>query len=364
MMSCNTTTTSTRRRARAGWALSVIALVAVGCANEDAEEGSGRRQGDRVVTVETEPVEQRDWQLVARTVGSLAADERVEIRNEVAGRIVTIEAQEGELVTNTQVLLRIDDERARLNLQRAEAQHKQAEANLRRLEPLYEKNLITEAELIEAESAFETAEAERGLMRRQLEDTTIRAPMHGQLSRRHLSPGDYVNVATPLFDLVKIDTLKLDFDLPIRFLPLLATGQQVRVQSNAYPDRPFDGAVYFIDPIINEATRTVAVRARIANEDRALRPNLFVNVALDVTLIEDALVVPEEAVISDLGGYSLYVVDNEDQADFRRVTLGEREPGAIQITEGVEAGERVVAAGHQRLQPGVRVTERSEKEEE
>lgn len=340
----------------------VLALVLlVGCGRGDEESRAERPE--RVVTVASTIVEQREWQLVARAVGSLRADEQVQVRNEVDGLITQIKAREGDWVARGDVLLRIDDERSKLDVKRAEARHEETEAQVRRREPLFEQQLISEAEMIETRAGFKAAEAELGLMRRRLADTTVRAPIEGQLGRRHVSLGDYIQAGSPLFDLVKIDVMKLDFNLPERYLTMIEIGQHIRVTTAAHPNRTFEGEVYFIDPLINPATRTIAARAWIDNEDLALRPNQFVNVELDVSLIERAIVIPEEALISDMGGYSVYVIDEDDRADLRRVRLGEREPGYIEIREGVSVAERVVAAGHQRLQPGVRVRDRSQGED-
>ena len=350
---------------RTATALLVAGLLisATGCGRDAESQGEGAPRNERVVRVESERVKERPWQLVARAVGDLTAYEQVAVRNEIAGKVMAIEAGEGDWVSAGDVLIRIDDERARLDVKRAEARHREMEASLNRKRPLFDENVISESELIEAEANFESAAAELGLMRRRLADTTIRAPIDGMLGRRYISRGDYVDLGTRLFDLVKIDVLKLDFELPERYLPQLATGQTLRVRSAAFPDRVFEGEVYFIDPLINRATRTIPVRAIVDNEDLALRPNLFVQVSLDVTLLDSALVVPEESIISDLGGYSVYVIDDEERAEIRQVRLGEREPGWVQLTEGVAADERVVSSGHQRLQPGMRVAERSEREE-
>lgn len=340
----------------------VLALVLlVGCGRGDEDNGAER--SERVVTVESTIVEQREWQLVARAVGSLRADEQVQVRNEVGGQIKQIEAREGQWVSAGDILLRIDDERSALDVKRAEARYEEAQAQVIRREPLFEQELITEAEMIETRASFRAAEAELGLMRRRLADTTVRAPIEGQLGRRYVSLGDYTQAGSLLFDLVKIDVLKLDFNLPERYLPLIDIGQAVRVHTAAHPDRTFNGEVYFVDPVIDANTRTLAARALIDNEDLALRPNQFVNVQIDVEKLDEAVVIPEQALISDMGGYSVYVVDADDRAERRRVRLGEREPGYIEIREGVSAGERVVAAGHQRLQPGTRVRDRNQSED-
>lgn len=334
----------------------MILLLMSGCASE--RDSNDEPRSERVVTVEVEPVQERSWQLMARAVGSLTADEQARIRNEVSGIVRDIKASEGDPVGVGDVLLRLDDERMVLDVQRADARYREAQAVLERRRPLFEKALISEAEMIEAEANFQAAAAELGLARRRLSDTVVRATIGGTLGRRYISRGDYAEVGARLFDLVKLDQLKLDFDLPERYLSLVAPGQQVRVRTGAYPDRVFDGEVYFVDPLINLDTRTVSLRARVDNRHGLLRPNLFVNVELDVTLIEEALVIPEQAVISDLGGFTVYVVDADDRAEIRSIRPGEREPGWVQVLDGLSAGEKVVASGHQRLQPGLRVRER------
>ncbi len=329
-----------------------IPLWSPGC-GKNTEEASGPRE--RVVTVEATPVIQRDWQVVARAVGSLVADEQALIRNEVPGFVRQIEADEGDLVDEGDILLRLDDEKLALEARRAEARFEEMQATLARRRPLFEQKLISEAELIEAEANFKYAEAELNLARRRLADATVRAPIDGILGRRHVSRGDYAEVGARLFELVKMDILKLDFDLPAHYLALLRPGQQVRVRTPAYPDRAFTGDIYFVDPVVNAETRTIRIRATVDNDDLALRPNLFVTVEVDVVTKADALVVPEESVISGLGGYWVFIVDDDGVAQRRDIRLGEREPGWLQVDDGLASGDVVITAGHQRIFPGTRV---------
>lgn len=355
----------TDKRYHEGYAAIAVAvlslLLASGCGrDEEAVEGG---PPERVVTVETTSVEKRPWSLVARAVGSLTADPQVRIRNEVSGVVDKIEASEGTTVDQGDVLVRLDSEKAAFELQRADARFKQAEANLMRRQTLFEQELITEAEMIEAEAEFQSADAERSLASRRLSDMTIRAPFAGTLGRRFIARGDFVEAGSHLFDLVQLDPLHLEFDLPERYLPQLHIGQPVRVVSAAFPEETFEGEVDFINPIINRSTRTVPVRARVENTDGLLRPNLFVTVELDVTLIDEALVIPEQAIVSELGHFSVYVVNGEQRAEIRTVRVGEREPGWVQIREGLSAEDVIVTAGQQRLQLGVRVTEQAQNEE-
>ena len=335
----------------------VLVILAAGCARENDESD---RPSERIVTVETSPVIERDWQIVARAVGNLVADEQVVIRNEVAGIIRRIEAREGDVVEEGDVLLRLDDEKLRLEVKRAEARYDHARATLMRRRPLFEQELISEAELIEAESNYKSADADLMLARRRLDDATVRAPINGILGRRYMSPGDFAPVGAQFFDLVKMDVLKLDFDLPESYLPALRTGQLVRVRSPAYREKNFEGEVYFVDPVVRAETRTVRLRGLVDNADLLLRPNMFVTAELDLITMENAVVIPEAAVIGALDGYRVFLVDEDNVAQRRDIKLGEREPGWLQVEEGLQAGDIVVTAGHQRLYPGLRIRDRDQ----
>lgn len=343
----------------------LCAVMVSGCGKSDAKDSQGGGRGgaggarERVVTVTLATATTRDWSLVARAVGNLDADERVTIRNELAGVVREIPAREGSLVSRGDVLVQFDDEKLRLEVRRAEAKFEEMRANLLRRKPLFEEKIISETEMIEAESSFKAAEAELGLAKRRLADARVVAPIDGELGRRYVAVGDYAAVGAPLFDLVKVDVLKLNFNLPERYLPMVREGLEVRVTSPAYPDKQFAGKVDFIDPIVDVATRTVRLRARVENPDSYLRPNLFVNVEINVATIPNALVVPEEAIISNVGGFLVYVVDAESKAQARNVTLGERERGFVQIVEGLKAGERIVTQGHQFVHHGTKVAERA-----
>lgn len=350
-----------RRKLSKTTTVAVLAVLAVGwlagCSNGDSTGDNA--QDERVVTVESALVEEREWRVVVRSVGTLNADEEVVVRTEVAGIVQDIPGREGASVDRGDVLVRIDDERATFELERASAQYDQARATRDRREKLFADKLITEEEWLHVQADYRRAAAERGLARRNQQDTRIRAPLPGVLGQRQVALGDYVAVGTPLFHLVKVDELTVLFHLPERYLSRVQTGQRARVHSPAHPDERFEGEVDFIDPLVQRSTRTLTVRARLPNPAGLLKPNQFVEVELDLETLPAALVVPEEAIISDLGEFLCYVIDDDSRAQIRTVELGEREPGWVQVLSGVEAGERVVAVGHQRLQPGTRVRDRN-----
>ncbi len=335
-----------------------IAALTLASCNPSGDEEATRGAAERVVTVETDRVGVQTWPVQAFAVGTLEADESVRVRNTVAGHVVAIPAREGNRVEQDEMLVQIDPQIYELEKQRAAAIYAERESSYRRTARLFESHHVSEADYTAAKSGMLSAQADLSLARRRLADTEVRAPIAGVLGRRHISLGDYADSGTVLFELVKSDRLRLDFSLPERYLGSAEPGQTVRITTRSRPDEVFEGTVYFVDPILDSTTRTVRIRAYIDNSRNLLRHNLFARVELLVDEIADAVVIPEEALVSDLSGFSVFVIDEERVARRREIRIGRRDDGVIEIPEGLEAGERIVRTGHQRLFDGTRIRDR------
>jgi membrane fusion protein (multidrug efflux system) len=184
---------------------------------------------------------------------------------------------------------------------------------------------------------------------------TLMAPFDGVLGLRKVSVGDYVTPGQDMVNLESIASLKVDFRVPEIFLAALKPGQEIGVTVDAFPGRRFDGVVYAIDPLVDEAGRSVALRARIPNADRELRPGAFVSVTLVVERRENAVMVPEQAMVARGGEQFVYrIVDGV--AVLTGVTTGKRRNAQVEIIKGLAAGDVVVTAGQMKLRDGVAVT--------
>ncbi|HSH42781.1 MAG TPA: efflux RND transporter periplasmic adaptor subunit, partial [Arenicellales bacterium] len=202
---------------------------------------------------------------------------------------------------------------------------------------------------------LESARAAEQLSQARLDKTDVAAPFAGILGLRRVSPGDYVTPGQDLVNLEDIDPIKVDFRIPERFLSSLAAGQTIRVRVDAFPDRAFDGEVYAIDPQIDPGGRSIAIRARIDNADRVLRPGLFARVRLIVAERPESLVVPEQAIVPrGEQRYVFRVVD--DQAVLTEVRLGQRQAGDVEVLDGLDDGDIVVTAGQLKIRDGSAVT--------
>jgi len=288
-------------------------------------------------------------------VGSLRANEQVMLRPEIAGRIAAIHFAEGQPVAAGAKLLTLAAEEQQAQTQSAIADAQINAQRATRAEELHQKGFISKQALDEARSNRARSAAIEAESRARLAKTEIRAPFAGVMGLRHVSPGDYVQPGKDLAQLDDIRTIKLDFRLPELQLAKIKPGQAVSVQVDAYPQKSFNGKVYAIESAVNEATRTLLVRAKIPNPDHALRAGLFARVSLDLGINQHALIVPEQAIVPK-GRDSFVFKVVEGKAKLTLVATGNRRPGFVEVIGGVAAGDVVVTEGQMKIQDGMAVS--------
>lgn len=285
-------------------------------------------------------------------VGSLDSKESIDFISEVDAAVVEIGFEEGARVKKGQVLFRLDAVKLEAVVKEAESRFLLAEAELERNDQLYKSATISKQEYDRAASAFSSAQALLNLTREQLQDTVIKAPFDGVMGDRKVSLGQYVRAGDMLASLVQLDPLEVTFNVPERFVGEINLGQEIAIQTIAYPGERFPGKVSYIAPGLDESSRTIPVKAVLGNADGRLKPGMFGELNLVLTTREMALVVPESAVNFRGDQAAVFVVNGEDKAEIRMVQTGVRQAGRVEITEGLAAGDRIVVEGHQKMGPG------------
>jgi membrane fusion protein, multidrug efflux system len=288
-------------------------------------------------------------------VGTVTADEMVEIRSEIDGTVQDIKFEEGKPVEKGQLLIQLDPTKLAASLAETEAQFKLTDENMKRMKTLQENNVMAQSEYDQAASSYAISHAIMERRRRELGDTQVFAPFAGVTGPRLVSPGQVINKDTKLTTLVALDPVKILVNVPERFLGQMQVGQKIAVKVAAYGDETFKGEVYFIAPQVDPDTRTVLVKARIPNSDFRLKPGMFASLDLTLRIREDAVVVPEAALILNADSVSVFVVDDKKTAQLKMVKTGVRMEGQVEITEGLKGGELVIVEGYQKTQPGAPV---------
>lgn len=290
---------------------------------------------------------------VVESVGNLRAPRAVELTAEVSGRVVALNLQAGSTVSEGELLLRLDDRQAKAELQVIESQLADARRQLKRAQRLRSNNSISLAEVDELRTAVSVAEAQREAAQVRLDNHRIVAPFTGVIGLTDIDVGAYVSAGSAVTTLDSSNPMELNFAVPERFLGEVSLGQSVSGQSPAFPDREFTGELVELGSRINELNRSLPVRALIDNPDGVLRPGQFMSATL--TLRErDALVIPEQAVM--IRGDEQYVFVADDGIA-RRITvkLGSRQPGWVEVAEGLSANDEVIVTGQDRISSGDRI---------
>ena len=287
------------------------------------------------------------------TVGTVRANEEVQLVSEISGKIAAIHFDEGRRVAAGELLLEIDDSELVAERQRALYRLELAEKAEARQQQLLSDGVISSETYDVALGELNVLRAELQLIEAQLLKTEIRAPFGGVIGLRWVSPGSYLSPQTRIASLHDLDPVKLDFTVPERYAALLGVGDEISFTVDGI-ERVFPGAVFAVEPAVDAATRSLRLRARCPNPDGLLVPGAFANVQLVLRAVPDALAVPAIAVIPELGGTKVFVVE-DGRAQPRAVSTGIRTEKVVQITDGLAPGDLVITTGILQLEPGLEV---------
>ncbi len=327
---------------------------------QPAKDAKGAGKGPRAMPVKAVAARTAPAVDEVGAVGSLRADEAVTIRPEIAGRIAEIRFREGQNVARGAVLVRLDQTELRAVSASSRAQLKWEEQRLERSEDLHHKGFISAQGLDDQKTNLARARAKLAEDEAKLAKTEMRAAFPGVAGLRQVSEGQYVAAGTDIARLEKIDQLKLDFRIPESYVGKLKAGQPVTVLVDAYRGKTFPGSVYAIEPGVDDQTRTIVLRARVANPELQLRPGMFARVQLRLGVRQNAVWVPEAAIVPR--GQDSYVFrvtagpDGGGKAALVKVQTGARKVGEVEIVKGLAAGDLVVTEGVQKIGPESSVT--------
>ncbi|WP_262299207.1 efflux RND transporter periplasmic adaptor subunit [Microvirga sesbaniae] len=347
------------------------AYVSQPAGQQAAQGGRGRGGPTGPATVDVDTVRTGRIVEMRESVGTVRAYESITVTAKVAGIVGEIGFNEGQKVKAGDMLVQFDAAERRAEIEQAIAEANRAEAlrnevaiKLERAQALSRTGAGTGAQVDDLtaqmkslEGSIASARAQRKAAEARLEDLIIRAPFPGRVGTRSVSLGAYVAPGTRITSLDDLAKVRLDFAVPENLLGRLKPGQTVNATSAAYKGRTFKGSVSTIDPRVDQTTRTARLTAEFDNPDEALKPGMFLSVALEVSTKDDAVVVPEEAVVSEGLRHIVYPV-KDSKVERRVITIGQRQGGKVEVVDGLKPGETIVVLGVQRVRPGAEVVAR------
>jgi membrane fusion protein (multidrug efflux system) len=320
---------------------------------------AGGARGNAPAFVTLAPVRAERISQKLEALGNARANESVDVSAKSSNIVTAVMFRDGERVKRGQVLVQLDNAQVRADVSAAEAALTESESQYNRSRELLSTQVLSKSSFEQLEATLKANRARLAAANARLEDTVIRAPFSGRVGLRRVSVGTLISPGVVITTLDDTSVIKLDFAVPENFLAALREGLSVRATAPAFPGRTFVGKVASIDSRVDLATRSVTVRALLANEDGALRPGMFLNVSL-ANDEREALVIPEEALTPEAVRQYVFVVA-DGKAERREVRIGGRRPGSVEIVAGLAAGEQVIVEGTQKVRDGgpVRAAQRT-----
>ncbi|MCH8557330.1 MAG: efflux RND transporter periplasmic adaptor subunit [Balneolia bacterium] len=312
-----------------------------------------QQQNDRRLAVRAMVLEPQSFDNSIRATGTVLADEDVVLRPEVSGRVTALYFREGDVVSEGDLLVKINDSELQAELRRAEYRRNLAKLREERLASLIERNATAQAEYDVALNELNVIEAEIQLINARIEQTEIRAPFDGIIGLRSVSTGSYITPSSYIAEIQKVNPVKVDFSIPERYSGLVTRNQSFNFRREG-SQQEYEGSVYAIQPRIEQDTRTLRLRGIASNEDQLILPGAFVEVQIAMRSVADALLVPSEAIIPEMGGQSVFVYE-DGKAQRRQVELGIRTERRVHVTDGLSPGDTLLTTGMLQLRPNMDV---------
>jgi membrane fusion protein (multidrug efflux system) len=339
----------------------VVALAAIAGCGVNAQSQSATTPAAQdaapvdAVPVEVAQVTQGPLAAAYTATTTLEAEREAQLVGEVGGEITHILVEEGDVVRAGQVLARVERDQAALQLRQQQASTDRMQHDVVRNEELLARHMVSRTAYDQARFGLDTQKAATDLARLTLSKTELRAPYDGVITRRHIKAGQWLSERAVAFDFADFSRLRARLAVPEHVSGLIAPGQAVQFSADAVTGRVFDATVTRISPVVDRATGTVGVTVEIDNRDGALRPGLFVRLAVNYQNIDDATLVPRAAVLSEGAKTHVFVVES-GTAHKRDVSLGLEQADQVQVLAGLAPGAAVVTVGHNGLNEGDKVT--------
>jgi len=336
--------------------LAMTTIVVIRSLGGEETSASGWRGGS--VPVAAYEVGTYEFADIVEALGTARANETVTVTARVSDTISVVNFDSGQRVEEDDILVELTEAEEAADLAEGRATQREARRELDRVEDLIDRGIAPRQRLDEANAAVERAAARVRSIEARLADRIVRAPFAGVVGLREVSVGSLVRPGDPIITLDDASIIKLDFSVPERFLAALNPGISIAARTSAYPDEIFVGEIAQISNRIDPVTRTITVRAEIDNASNHLRPGQLMTIEIRRDL-RDSPAIPGSAITRYLDQSFVFVIGERDGGNFvqqRVVELGLRDGNLVEITNGIVAGDLIVAEGVHRVRSQMPVT--------
>jgi membrane fusion protein (multidrug efflux system) len=337
----------------------VVFTVLLSACNQKGKTDAAGKKEKKPVAIDALLIESQKFSYTLEANGTVLASEFVELRPDVAGRLVLLNINEGTFVNEGTLLAKLFDDDLQAQQRKNIAALDIATKNEQRMKTLLNANGLNQQDYDQALTQLNSAKADLDYTRAQIRKTEVRAPFSGLVGLRNVSNGAYVNTTNVIATLQQVSTLKIDFVVPESNAKELKVGEVVTLTSNENATK-ISARVMAIEPQINTGSRNLKARAIVTDSKVKLNPGAFVKVQLQQGKNANAILIPTNCVIPESRNSKVAVIKN-GKAQFQPVQIGYRDETNVEITEGLNVGDTIALNGILYLKPDVQVTVRSVK---
>ncbi|MFZ1422666.1 MAG: efflux RND transporter periplasmic adaptor subunit [Saprospiraceae bacterium] len=284
------------------------------------------------------------------STGTIIANESVQLVPETSGKIMKLNLPEGKNIQKGELLLKINDSELQAQLRKLKTEELLAIEKESRQKKLFEINSVSKDEYESALNNLQLIRADQEIIKTQIAKTELRAPFNGRLGFKNVSEGSYVSTAVVVANLHQLDPVKIDFSIPERYAKLVQLGRSIYFKSDV-SDKMTEAKIIAIEPVINESTRSLKIRAQCPNKQNMLLAGSFVRIEINLLDQEKSILIPTEALIPILKAYKVFVYKSGKAAEVKVIT-GLRTETQVQITEGLQEGDTLITSGIMQLKAG------------
>lgn len=314
-------------------------------------KGGGRNQ---VLNVNAEVVKFQTLTDKIMSTGSVIPDEEVNLSFESSGKITSIYFKEGSHVSKGALLAKINDQPLQAQLKKLVAQIPLAKDRVFRQRTLLERDAVSQEAFEQVQTEYDKLMADIDLVKANIAQTELRAPFDGIIGLRSVSEGAFTSPSTVIAKLTKISPLKIDFSIPERYATQIVAGTPITFRMDGALE-DLHAKVYAVESKVNMETRTLNVRATYPNVRETILPGRFVSVEINMNEIKDAVAIPSEAIIPEMGKNMVYLYKS-GEAKPTEIITGLRTESRVQVLEGLQPGDTLLVTGVMQLRTGMKVS--------
>jgi len=333
--------------------LVLLFALAAGCSRSEssAKPENNQNKAVQISVLRVEPAPMKDILVLP---GETEAWQDVRVAADMAGRVEWIGPKEGQAVKEGDLIAKIDVAVLKAAMDRAEAALKLAEDLYQRRYKLFERNIINQEELDKSQTERTLARANFWQMQIEYERGFLKAPLTGMVNHLFVDEGEFVDKGKPFVDLVNVDKIKINVNVPELDVRYLKSGQKTMVRVDAFPDRELMGLIDFVAYKADPATKTFHVKVIVDNSSHDIRPGMIARVVFLRRIIPDALTAPIFSIV-DKGGERILFVEKDGVVQARTISIGAIEGDKVQITKGLQPGDNLIVVGQKEVEEGMKV---------